>query len=168
MVEQVIKCEGRLRELDPVLRDLIAIEKLASEKVVQEHPTIQETLNFEIKAMEEEEKTASVEEANKRILEVGRRITSLRTAFALKLSEASRRIQESTVDIPFGVGIPGVEPGDKVFTIIGCSMALVLRPFGGYYVVIGKAWVFGFRDGISLQNDVALIPEDSIMGIVLR
>jgi len=166
LVEQVMRCEGRLRELDRVVRDLIMIDYPGKEQMVQEHPMIQETLNLEVKAMAEEEKT--VEEANERTLILGERITSLRTAFALRLSEASRRIQESTVDIPFGVGIPGVEPGDKVFTIIGCSMALVLRPFDSYYVVIGKAWMFGFRDGISLQNNAELVPKDVVVHIVLR
>ena len=166
LVEQVMKCEGRLRELDRAVRDLIMIHYSGQKEMVQEHPIIQETLNLEVKAVIEEEKT--VEEANERTLRLGEGITSLRTAFALKLSEASRKIKENKIDIPFGVGIPGVEPGDKVFTIIGCSMALVLRPFKSYYVVIGKAWMFGFRDGISLQNNPELVPEDVVEDIVLR
>jgi hypothetical protein len=165
LVEQVMKCEGRLRELDRAVRDLIMIHYSGQKEMVQEHPIIQETLNLEVKAVIEEK---TVEEANERTLRLGEGITSLRTAFALKLSEASRKIKESTIDIPFGVGIPGVEPGDKVFTIIGCSMALVLRPFKSYYVVVGKAWMFGFRDGISLQNNPELVPEDVVEDIVLR
>jgi len=142
------------------------IDYSGQKEMVQGHPIVQETLNLEVKAITEEEET--VEEANERTLKLAERTTSLRTAFALKLSEASRKIKESTVDIPFGVGIPGVEPGDKVFTIIGCSMALVLRPFKSYYVVVGKAWMFGFRDGISLRNNPGLVPEDVVEDIVLR
>jgi hypothetical protein len=165
LVAQVMNCQGRIRELDRAVSDIIRINYSKPDELVQVRPEVQETLNLELKAMEEAE---TIQEANEMTLRIGEQQSSLRTAFAFSQTEGSRTIQGSNIDIPFGLGIPAVEPGDRVYSIIGCRMSLVLRQFDFYHEVVGKAWMFGSRDGISLLNNFKLVPGDVLEDISLR
>ena len=47
-----------------------------------------------------------------------------------------------------------MEPGDKVFIIIGCETPIILRDAGhGEYRIIGDAYVYGVMDGELVEHD---------------
>ena len=40
-----------------------------------------------------------------------------------------------------------VQPGDKIAILFGCSTPIVVRPQGGYFQVLGEAYIHGLMDG---------------------
>lgn len=70
--------------------------------------------------------------------------------------------------MPFGLGARGLETGDQVFAIVGCSTPLILRPIKDFYLVIGNSKVISFPDGIFLRGNLEMFPPRIFIDITLR
>jgi hypothetical protein len=167
LIDQVLQCDGSISEIDHAVRDVLRIYYSTPElyKKLQKNQDVVETLKLEVEVMN---KADGLNESNNRHLRTAEGLCSLRVAFRFHQAAGSRAIRHSTIDIPFGLGTPDVKTGDLVYAIIGCSLALVLRRVGSYFLVIGNSRVFGFWNGISLQNIPELAPSAVVEDIILR
>ena len=158
LLDQVLRCEGSINNLEPGLKDLINTtfdrEDLQS-KFAEDHHIIQN-----ISASCDSSKDGEVLYIFDRLLDV--LSSHNRISFRFTPVENSRSVQKGSVSIPFGLGTPELKLGDRLCLVVGCTLALILRSVGKQYMVVGNAYVFGFHSGLDLQNKLSEYPSSVV------
>ena len=130
---------------------------------MQEYIDVFETFKFDFEAKEE-----GLDGATNRQLRIAEGFCASRVGFRFQQAANSRAIRARTINIPLGLGTPDLKFGDRVYAIIGCSVALILRIVSTYHRVIGNSRVFGFLNSITLQNLRGVVPPSVVEEITLR
>ncbi|PQE22784.1 hypothetical protein CJF31_00001753 [Rutstroemia sp. NJR-2017a BVV2] len=161
----IIRVGGKIDDLDRGLKELVRVycDETKLVEVMKDHPEIVRVMEREFVPAEE-----SMSDEVERQLRITERICSARTAFSYKQWQGSRFIQTSKVDVPFGLGTSGLQTGDQVFAVVGCSTPLILRPIKDFHIVIGNSKIFSFAHGNILQGNLQMFPPSIFIDITLR
>jgi hypothetical protein len=152
LLDQVLRCEGSINNLEPRLKDLIyttfSREDLQSN--FAEEPHVIENISASYNSSTKGQKMYCIQ----RIFDI---VSSHnRIPFRFAPAETSRSVQKWSVSIPFGLGTPQLRLGDRICLVAGCSLALILRSVGKQYIVVGNAYVFGLHHDFDLYDSLKL------------
>ncbi|KAF2005594.1 HET-domain-containing protein [Amniculicola lignicola CBS 123094] len=165
LLHHLRRVKGNIGILDRGLKEAIQIHFPTPElkEAAAQYPEITHDLEAQL-----DWERKSLNESNEAQLRVAEGLCSIRIAFSYKPWPASRPIQISKVDVPFGLGTEGLKPGDQVFAVVGCSTPLVLRPIGDFHIVVGNSKMFLFVNGILLQEHLSMLQPRIFVDITLR